>query len=339
MNYSTPLVFLHLLADLKFQPRAVFFSCAVPASDAANGVASVCSSEDISAYATFAADFPCYIAARESAHPLKCLPPELWQGLQDAGGLILAEAALYRCDALLKPEPPASAQWILGEWYLAPPPKAVGSQAVSRTTALRLLQLVTSDAETRQIEDVFRQDPLLSYHLLRLVNSLGVATGKRVTSFAQAILILGRQQLRRWLNLMLFAARKDDYRAAMLLARVSVRARSMELLAKATGLDRTMQEQAFMGGMFSMLGVLFGTPLVDILKPLPLSEVLVEAVLRHAGPLGGLLQMVEAAERGDEPGVQNGLTQVFLPVAEFNRINLEAHHWMLGVILDRHENV
>jgi hypothetical protein len=47
----------------------------------------------------------------------------------------------------------------------------------------------------------------------------------------------------------------------MLLARVVVRARSMELLARESGLDRSAQDLAFMAGMFSLLGVLFGSPL------------------------------------------------------------------------------
>ncbi|MBV5336453.1 MAG: HDOD domain-containing protein, partial [Deltaproteobacteria bacterium] len=114
-------------------------------------------------------------------------------------------------------------------------------------------------------EAVFRQDPILAYHLLRLVNSLCIGVDKHISSFSQAILILGRHQLKRWLNLMLFAANRDDYRTPMLMARVAVRARSMELLAKAGGFDRSEQDQAFMAGMFSLLGVLFGMPLSEVL--------------------------------------------------------------------------
>jgi EAL and modified HD-GYP domain-containing signal transduction protein len=155
-----------------------------------------------------------------------------------------------------------------GDWYLAPPPKSTPTQAASRALSLKLMQLVATDADTCEIEAIFRQEPVLAYHLLRLVNSLGVGVGRHISSFSQAI---------RWLNLMLFAASRDDYRSAMLIARVAVRARSMELLAKAVGLDRWHQEQAFMVGMFSLLGVLFGMPLPEILSPLKLSDLLDDA--------------------------------------------------------------
>ena len=41
--------------------------------------------------------------------------------------------------------------------------------------------------------------------------------------------------LKRWLNLMLFAASREDHRSAMLLARVAVRARSMECWRRPAG--------------------------------------------------------------------------------------------------------
>jgi EAL and modified HD-GYP domain-containing signal transduction protein len=161
--------------------------------------------------------------------------------------------------------------------------QAVGAQAASRALALQLVQLVSADADTHEIEALLRQDPTLSYHLLKLVNSLGMGTGRRVTSFSQAILILGRSQLRRWLNLMLFSSREGDPRSAMLLSRVAVRARSMELLSKALGEDKHHQEQAFMVGMFSLLGVLFGMPLEEVLKPLTISESVQQACCRTTG--------------------------------------------------------
>ncbi len=176
-------------------------------------------------------------------------------------------------------------QWLDGHWMLAPPPRPTqAAQSASRTLALKLLQLVMADAETRDIEAVLRQDPTLSYHLLRLVNSLGIGVGREITSFAQAILILGRNQLRRWLNLMLFAARSDDYRSSMLLARWwCVPAPWSCWPKRADWIAVPIKNLAFMTGMFSMLGVLFGSPLSELIQPLQLSDELVGAVIQAPG--------------------------------------------------------
>lgn len=225
----------------------------------------------------------------------------------------------------------AGASWCLGTWYLQAPPPAGKAQATSRSQTLQLLQLVNNDADTRDLEDVFRRDAALSYQLLRLVNSPAMRRAREITSFGQAILLLGRQQLKRWINLLLFAARDDDERSALLLAHVCLRARGMELLAQAAGLDRAMQEQAFMTGMFSLLGVLFGSPLPPLLQPLLLGEDMSAALLRGEGELGTLLHTWQAVESANAAPLLAYLSARGIPVQEYNRLLVQASQWMLGL--------
>ena len=223
------------------------------------------------------------------------------------------------------------ASWCIGPWYLQAPPQPSKAQAASRSQTLQLLQLVNSDADTRDLEDVFRRDATLSYQLLRLVNSPAMRRSREITSFGQAILLLGRQQLKRWINLLLFAARDDDERSALLLAHVCLRARGMELLAQASGLDRAMQEQAFMTGMFSLLGVLFGSPLPPLLQPLLLGEDMSAALLRGEGELGTLLSAWQAVESADASHLQAALVGRGITVPQYNRLQVQASQWMLGL--------
>jgi EAL and modified HD-GYP domain-containing signal transduction protein len=58
------------------------------------------------------------------------------------GRLEAAAAEVARADAALKDLDPA-VQWVEGDWFLAPPAKAVGAQAASRALALQLVQLVS----------------------------------------------------------------------------------------------------------------------------------------------------------------------------------------------------
>src|SRR5471032_1663638 len=297
---AAPPLFLQPLADRHGAPAGLLLSAAAGAIDA----------WPLTSLQALAGQLPCFYRASADAGAT--------QALRDIGWKALPAAALLRLDTAIDKNLPADIAWLLGDWYLAPPPKPNGQQASSRALALRLVQLVNADADNHEIEAVLRQDPTLSYHLLRLVNSLGMGTGRRVTSFSQAILILGRQQLRRWLNLMLFASRADDPRAPMLLAHVAVRAQAMELLARAGGLNKSTQEQAFKNGMFSLLGALFGLSLEEVLQPLVVADAVRVALLEHA-------------ERGEFAALSAQLESVQISVDDYNHIIADASLWMLGV--------
>lgn len=272
-----PLPAVDLLADRKrvFAAVAVDLTAADPAW------------LELPALRELAARVPCFASGPD---------PALAANWTLLGGKPAAVAKWLRLDQAWPAMLPPGIEWVAGDWYLEPPAKPSPNQLASRAVALRLTQLVAADAETYELEAVFRQDPSLSYQLLRLVNSPGVGVGRKVSSFSQAIVILGRQPLRRWLNLLLFAARKDDPRAPMLLARAASRARRMELIEKARGGDRAAQDHAFMAGMFSLLGFLFGVPLAEVLKPLNLGDDMEAALCRREGALGALLDFAEATE-------------------------------------------
>ena len=311
---TAPPMFLHLLAERTGSPGALLLSAPGLALD------------DLpqAALAALSDGMRCFYREGVAA--------EVAEALQQAGWQPLPAEALLRADAAFDVKAlPAEVQWIEGDWFMAPPPKPVGTQAASRALALQLVQLVSNDADTHAIEALLRKDPTLSYHLLKLVNSLGMGSSRKVTSFSQAILILGRAQLRRWLNLMLFSSREGDMRSAMLLARVAVRAYALEHLCRALGQDKLHQEQAFMAGMFSLLGVLFGMPLAEVLQPLTISDDVKQALLTHAGELGALLALLETAERGDAPAVSAQLAQLGVEAAAFHEILAEASLWMQGV--------
>jgi EAL and modified HD-GYP domain-containing signal transduction protein len=118
----------------------------------------------------------------------------------------------------------------------------------------------------------------------------------------------------------------------MLLARVSVRARAMELLARAAGLDKPRQEAAFMAGMFSLLGVLFGMPLAEVLQPLNVGDEIGRAVLRREGELGCLLAAVEDAEAREPAAMAAHLAGFAVADIPADRLLVEAHGWMLELV-------
>ncbi|WP_308627935.1 HDOD domain-containing protein [Massilia genomosp. 1] len=220
----------------------------------------------------------------------------------------------------------AGFEWLAGDWPLHPSPQAKAHDGTSRKRLLALLGLLARDAESRELEQLLKQDPALSYHLLKLVNSAAFALSTQITSFGQAINLLGRRQLQRWLQLLLYARQQPDGMANPLLPLAALRAAQLECLCKLQGGEREQQDVAFMTGVFSLLDVLFGMPMEDIVGALGLAPAAAEALLLREGRLGEQLRLVE---QGVAAPAQ--LAALGIDHAQWWQSQLHAYHWAIQV--------
>lgn len=196
---------------------------------------------------------------------------------------------------------------------------------------LRLMGLVVADAETPEIEKIFRENPDLTVSLLRVVNTVAVGVRQRIESVRQAIVVLGRDQLNRWLQILVFAVgdQSGAKHPSPLTVLASTRGRLTEMLATVAGKpDSGFRERAFMTGMLSLTDTLLHTPLPEILEPLPVAAEVKGALLERSGQLGLLLGLVEALETGDGPAIDKALTSLPSITAEtVNVAQMEAMAW------------
>lgn len=220
--------------------------------------------------------------------------------------------------------------WLAGHLAGHASPAGKG-QSGSRALLIKLLSLVTSDADTAALEAVIKRDPGLSYNLLKLVNSVAFAPNGKIANFSQAIAILGRRQLQRWLQLLLYARPQGGDKASPLLPRAALRARLMEDLARHARLTAEQQDHAFMIGMFSLLDVLFEAPLAEIIAPLNLAEPVVGALVAGAGSLGGLLAIVRASEGAALSALADALAAAGIAGDDWAALLVEAAGWAAQV--------
>ena len=214
--------------------------------------------------------------------------------------------------------------------YLLTRQTALGKPDVTRLKLLELLALVAQDADTPALEEVFKQQPKLSYGLLRLVNSGAIAPRSPITSFGQAINLLGRRQLQRWLQLLVYAVANHGAPPNPLLLMAATRGRLMELLAArrppVDGID-DWGDAAFMVGTFSLLDVLLNLSMADILPQLPLPEAVQEALATHGGPFGDLLKIIAAVDNHDLPSAASLLAQSGLAADGYTEDQINALEW------------
>ena len=167
-------------------------------------------------------------------------------------------------------------------------------------TLLKLLRLLEEDADIQEIEAAFRGSPGLTYNLLMLVNSVACGLGQRIGTVRQAIAMLGRRQMRRWIQLALFGVHGEPGLDDPLLDSAAVRATFMDQLARhhpTLGRLRDAPDEAFMVGILSLLDRLYDVTMEDLVTSLRLSATVGTALLRREGPLGELLSFVEQMER------------------------------------------
>ena len=208
---------------------------------------------------------------------------------------------------------------------------AVKGDPTARSLLLKLLSLVTRDAESAEIEALIKRDANLAYKLLKLVNSVAFMPGRHIESFSQALVLLGRRQLQRWLMLLLFARPPGCETASPLLPQAAMRANLLESIAKRKGMSRDDWDHAFMIGMFSLLDSLFGQPLADVLTPLHLSDEVTQALLDGHGPFGPCLHAVRTGEGAPTAALAAALGDIGLSHEDWGASLFEAARWAVMV--------
>ncbi len=194
----------------------------------------------------------------------------------------------------------------------------------AQAVILQLMNLVTRNADIREIESVLKRDPAISYKLFRYINSVGFGLGTEIHSIRHAVTMLGYSTLYRWLALLMATASNSDY-AAPLMKTAIIRGRFAELLG-ASLLPKSEAENLFVAGMFSVLDRLLGQTMEEVLTQIPLSEALCEALLSRSGIYGPFLALAESCEQAD--GASAALADaLFLSNDQVNRAHLAALAW------------
>jgi EAL and modified HD-GYP domain-containing signal transduction protein len=224
---------------------------------------------------------------------------------------------------------------ISGEYAFQSENNKSTEDATSRSRLLKLLGLVARDADSRELEELFRQDSSLSYMLFKLVSSAAFAQTVKISNFGQAINLLGRRQLQRWLQLLLYSTQQINRTSLNpLMLRAAFRASMMECLAAKRGANRDEQDSAFMVGMFSLLNLLFGADLKEILQPLMLVDEVRLALLNREGRLGAELNLVELSDVSYSNKILANLDYAQVDLSGYYDALVQAYAWTNKVSLE-----
>jgi EAL and modified HD-GYP domain-containing signal transduction protein len=184
-----------------------------------------------------------------------------------------------------------------GDFLLKPSP--VEGRRAPRNLSV-LMELMTKlrqpDVGFGEIENILRRDAGLSVTLLRFLNSAGFGLRVQVSNIRQAVALLGLTEFTKWVTLV--GLGEASYKPPEVLITALIRAKTCELVANGKNESAPSGGTAFMVGLFSLLDAMLDQPLDVILKDLPVSDSLKNALLEQTGYEGEILAAVLDYERG-----------------------------------------
>lgn len=161
----------------------------------------------------------------------------------------------------------------------------------------QLLNHLVRDEDIGAIAAEIKRDAGLSLQLLRHVGSVRYSRGRSIDSVEAAVMVVGRDELYRWLSLVLVRSAGGRPTSRALQEVTVARARLLELLAARRG--ERHPAGFFTLGLASMLPVLLNTSAAAALMPLDLGPTARAALLEQGGPWRMYLQLAIALEHHD----------------------------------------
>lgn len=183
-------------------------------------------------------------------------------------------------------------------YFLSRPNLVMGGKVCENRQAVvsLLAQLNNPTATLAEIETLISRDPLLSYKLLRLMNSGAFHFVQVIESLRQAITLLGLDQIKGWANLMALAQLEDKPKELITIA--LTRARLCQTIGEKIA-GKAQSESFFTAGLLSTVDAFLDKTLPEILDSILLSDELKTALLEHKGLVGEILDSVIHYEHGE----------------------------------------
>jgi EAL and modified HD-GYP domain-containing signal transduction protein len=201
----------------------------------------------------------------------------------------------------------------------------------SELAILHLLELVNSEADNHTIELAVKRDALISLNLLRLVNTPAAGVRGKIDTLGQALEVLGRRQLGRWLQILLYATPGAKVELNLpLLQMATTRGKMLELMSlKLHPGQRAGADMGFTVGIMSLTDALFSMSMKDILTTVDVADEVRAALLDREGEYGDMLNVVELLEKARSgKALTAALRNLDLTIKDLREIELAAFEWV-----------
>jgi EAL and modified HD-GYP domain-containing signal transduction protein len=213
-------------------------------------------------------------------------------------------------------------------YFLARPQIITGRKmSDNKQSVLQLLSaLQDPNVPVEKIEKMLARDAVLSFKLLRLVNSAAFGLSRKVDSLKQAIMLLGLDKIKNWVNILVMSNLGDKPHELSVSA--LTRARMCELIANQFS-GKTKTDGYFTVGLLSTLDAFMDTPLATLLDSISLSTHINDAILNQLGSEGKVLEITTHYEKGEWDKIDWGYLEVKgISAEQLAKIYVDTLEWV-----------
>jgi EAL and modified HD-GYP domain-containing signal transduction protein len=200
------------------------------------------------------------------------------------------------------------------------------------TSYLRLMQeLSRSEPNYDDLSRIVESDVSLSFKLLKLINSAAFYRSAKIQTINQALIMLGLKELNKWVMLLMLQDLSSD-KPDELVKTVLIRGKMMEKIAQTIGM-KAIVDESFLTGLLSLIDVMTNRSIDDVLKELPLEDMITGALTGGDNDLGMLLGLVRSYEQTDWPSMYKycetlSFNEQSLPIVYF-----ESMEWVDALLI------
>lgn len=222
--------------------------------------------------------------------------------------------------------------YLLFQGYFFARPEIIKSPDIPSNYALHLHLFQRLNEEVADIDEIthlIMRDVSLSYKLLRYINSLAFGVPNKISSIKQAIMLMGLNKARKWMQILLLhdiGTGVGKGREKALIDHSLIRAKVCEQLAKKKGKQNS--EAFFLVGMFSLINIIMQRSWEDILPQLSLSKEITETLLGKETEMLPYIKLCKALEKFNWELIEKYCVEIGITKAELRTISTAAHHWV-----------
>ncbi|MFH1152411.1 MAG: HDOD domain-containing protein [Pseudomonadota bacterium] len=188
-----------------------------------------------------------------------------------------------------------------GSFFKQPETMSVKKVLSGTISKFKLMEAIEQkDPDFSKLAATIQADVTISFRLLAYLNSASFGFRRKIDSIKDAITMLGWNNLKNWLRVVLLSEVSENPHASELIFLSAQRGKFLEQVSTDHDFWGFEPDSLFLLGMFSLLEALLGQPMAEIVKYLPLADKLKGALCMEGNneyvPLLKLARYFEEAE-------------------------------------------